>query len=170
MNDRIVARATRRNLLAAGVAGVAALTLGRVEVEAQATPAAAEGLWSAESPHWTFIVHAFEDPYSGEIQVPQEIPAGMRFVAAEVEVVNDSNQALAFTPIDIRLRTLDGTEYRGGSAIGTDPTINPRNLNPGERSRGWVLFTVPESSEVVELAYLAPQPQFRIPLQSGETR
>lgn len=91
---------------------------------------------------------------------------GMRFVAAEVEVVNDSGQSLAFTPVDIRLRTLDGTEYRGGSAIGTHPTINPRNLNPGERSRGWVIFTVPETSQAVEIVYFAPQPQFRVDVPS----
>jgi hypothetical protein len=101
--------------------------------------------------------------------VPQEQPPGMRFVAAEVEVINASDQSLAFTPIDIRLRTLDGIEYRGGSAIGTDPTINPRNLNPGERSRGWVLFTIPEAGVAVELAYLAPQPQFRIALEDDAT-
>ena len=71
-------------------------------------------------------------------------------------------RALAFTPIDIRLRSADGVEYRGGSAIGMEPTINPRNLNPGERSRGWVWFTVPEGTTASEIVYIAPQPQFRI--------
>lgn len=166
MKEHRSARPTRRDLLGAGAAGVAAIALANVRVNAQATPAAENGARTAVAPDWTFIVHTFEDPYTGDIQVPQERPAGMRFAAAEIEVVNDSDQSLAFTPIDVRLRTLDGTEYRGGSAIGTDPTINPRNLNPGERSRGWVLFTVPEGSEVVELVYLAPQPQFRIQLPS----
>jgi len=168
MKERRFARATRRELIGATIAGVAAATLGNHRASAQATPATGHGALVASAPDWTFEVHAFEDPYAGEIQVPQERPAGMRFLAAEVEVVNASDQALAFTPIDIRLRTLDGIEYRGGSAIGTDPTINPRNLNPGERSRGWVLFTIPEASVPVELAYLAPQPQFRIALHSEE--
>jgi hypothetical protein len=159
--------ATRRALFGIAVAGVAAATLESDRALAQATPAAEDGSRIAVAPEWTFVVHTVQDPYSGDIQVPQEQPPGMRFVAADVEVVNASDQSLAFTPIDIRLRTLDGVEYRGGSAIGTDPTINPRNLNPGERSRGWVLFTLPEESVAVELVYLAPQPQFRIvlPLQ-----
>jgi hypothetical protein len=160
--------ATRRALLGIAVAGVAAATLESDRALAQATPAAEDGSRIAVAPEWTFVVHTVQDPYSGAIQVPQEQPPGMRFVAADVEVVNASDQSLAFTPIDIRLRTLDGVEYRGGSAIGTDPTINPRNLNPGERSRGWVLFTLPEESEAVELVYLAPQPQFRIVLPFQE--
>ena len=161
--------ATRRELFGIAVAGVAAATLGSNHAYAQSTPAAEDGARIAVAPNWTFVVHAVEDPYSGEIQVPNEQPPGMRFVAAEVEVINASDQSLAFTPIDIRLRTLDGVEYRGGSAIGTDPTINPRNLNPGERSRGWVLFTIPEDGVAVELAYLAPQPQFRITLENDAT-
>jgi hypothetical protein len=161
--------ATRRELFGFAAAGVAAATLGSDRAWAQATPAAEDGSRIAVAPNWTFVVHNVEDPYSGDIQVPQEHPPGMRFVAAEVEVINASDQSLAFTPIDIRLRTLDGIEYRGGSAIGTDPTINPRNLNPGERSRGWVLFTIPEAGVAVELAYLAPQPQFRIALEDDAT-
>ena len=167
MKERCFARVTRRELLGVTAMGLAAATLGNDRARAQATPAADDGARVATAPDWTFAVHAFQDPYSGEVQVPQERPSGMRFLAAEVEVINASDQSLAFTPIDIRLRTLDGIEYRGGSAIGTDPTINPRNLNPGERSRGWVLFTLPEASVPAELVYLAPQPQFRIGLQSG---
>ncbi len=147
------------------MAGMAVAAVGSDRAHAQGTPAAQDGTQTAPAPNWTFSVFNFQDPYAGEIQVPQDEPAGMRFVGAEVEIVNESGQGLAFTPIDIRLRTRDGIEYRGGSAIGTDPTINPRNLNPGERSRGWVLFTVPDGSEPVELVYLAPQPQFRIALQ-----
>jgi hypothetical protein len=110
------------------------------------------------------VLHSFADDYAGEIQAPQERPTGMRFAAAEVEIINDSDQPLAFTPIDVRLRSADGIEYRGGSAIGMEPTVNPRNLNPGERSRGWVWFTVPDNAVASEIVYIAPQPQFRITL------
>ena len=98
------------------------------------------------------------------MQVPAEAPAGQRVLAIEVEVTNDSDQALAFTPLDVRLRDAGGVEYRGGAAIGTEPTINPRNLNPGERSRGWVWYLVPDATETAEIVYIAPQPQFRVPL------
>ncbi len=57
-----------------------------------------------------------------------------------------------------------GTVGVPGAAIGTEPMISPRNLNPGERSRDWVWFIVPEATVPVEFLYVAPPPQFRIPL------
>jgi hypothetical protein len=159
-----MSRATRRELLGSAAAGMAVVALRTERASAQATPEAASTDRTAGAPNWSFILHSYQDNYSGKIQAPQERPAGMRFVAADVEIVDDSDQPLAFTPIDIRLRSADGIEYRGGSAIGMEPTINPRNLNPGERSRGWVWFTVPEGITASEIVYFAPQPQFRIAL------
>lgn len=157
-------RRTRRQLVGSAAAGLAVVTLRADRTAAQATPDTTSAAPSAEAPNWSFVLHGYEDNYAGEIQAPQERPAGTRFAAAEVEIINDSDQPLAFTPIDIRLRGADGVEYRGGSAIGMEPTINPRNLNPGERSRGWVWFTLPENASASELVYIAPQPQFRIAL------
>jgi hypothetical protein len=118
----------------------------------------------ASSPDWTFGLISVQDPYAGTIQVPQTAPTGTRYVAAEVEIDNASDQPLAFTPAEIRMRDESGTDYRGGSALGTEPSINQRNLNGGERSRGWVWFTVPTESTLVEIVYVGPQPQFRINL------
>jgi hypothetical protein len=157
-------RATRRELIGSAAAGMAAIALQAERTSAQATPEAVSADRTAGAPNWSFVLHTYQDDYSGDIQAPQERPAGMRFAAAEVEIINDSQQPLAFTPIDIRLRSADGVEYRGGSAIGMEPTVNPRNLNPGERSRGWVWFTVPEGAPASEIVYFAPQPQFRITL------
>ena len=163
MEDRF-SRSTRRELIGSAAAGMAVVALRVDRIAAQGTPEAASGERTAGAPDWSFVVHSYEDAYPGEIQAPPERPPGMRFAAADVEIVNDSDQPLAFTPIDIRLRSADGVEYRGGSAIGMQPTVNPRNLNPGERSRGWAWFTVPEDASIREIVYLAPQPQFRIPL------
>jgi hypothetical protein len=98
------------------------------------------------------------------MQFPQAPPAGTRYLAAEVEIDNASDQPLAFTPAEIRVRDETGLEYRGGSAIGTEPSINVRNLNGGERSRGWVWFTLPANARAVQLVYVGPQPEFRIDL------
>jgi hypothetical protein len=167
MTERSI-RANRRAILwatAAGAAGVAPVGAAQQSATpAPATPEPVGGPATAEPPAWLFVVHLAHDPYAGTIQVPQELPDGTRPVAVEVEIVNDSDQALAFTPIDVRLRDAAGIDYRGGGAIGTEPTINPRNLNPGERSRGWVWFIVPEDAVPVEIVYVAPQPQFRVPL------
>ena len=157
-------RMTHRGLIGTTAAGAAGATLFGNERLAFATPEADTGQRSAGPPDWSFVVHTYQDTYTGQIQAPQEQPPGTRFVAAEVEVINDSDQSLNFTPLDLRLRSDTGVEYRGGSAIGTEPTINPRNLNPGERSRGWVWFIVPVDAIATELVYFGPSPQFRIPL------
>lgn len=156
----------RRDLLRIAAAGVTLPLLGSslTASAAQSTPAAAGGLGRVEAPAWSFAVHQVQDPYAGQMQAPQSPPAGARYAALEVEVENGSDQPLNFTPVDIRLRDGAGVEYRGGSAIGTEPMINPRNLNPGELSRGWVWFILPVDVEPIEIAYVAPGPQFRLDL------
>lgn len=118
----------------------------------------------ATAPAWSVSVLTLQDPYPGQIQAPESPPARVRFIAAEVVIDNASDQALDFTPADIRLVDSTGVEYRGGAAAGTEPFLGVRNLNGGDRSRGWVWFMVPETAEIAELIYVAPAPLFRIPL------
>lgn len=161
------ASATRRSFVTGvAIAAASGTAPGTAAMAArqEATPAGSSPYAIAEAPAWTFAAHAVQDPYPGTMQVPAEIPAGSRAIAIEVEVTNDADQALDFTPIDIRLRDEAGQEFRGGAAIGSGPMISPRNLNPGERSRGWVWFIVPDATVPVEVVYVAPQPQFRVPL------
>jgi Domain of unknown function (DUF4352) len=159
-------RTSRRQLLgAAALAAPIPALPGAVDAGATAPSTPTTGLpRRVPAPSWTFGVLQVEDPYAGTIQVPQTPPAGTRYVAAEVEVDNDSDQPLAFTPAEIRLRDAAGIEYRGGSALGTEPSINQRNLNGGERSRGWVWFTIAAAATPIELVYVGPQPQFRVSL------
>lgn len=153
-------RASRRRLVGAAVIGAMAPA---VVAARQSTPAV-EGPGRVEAPAWAFVVHQVQPAYAGSMQAPASPPPGTRFAAAEVEIVNGSEQSLDFTPVDIRLRDGAGVEYRGGSAIGAEPMINPRNLNPGELSRGWVWFILPENVDPIEIAYVAPGPQFRLDL------
>jgi hypothetical protein len=118
----------------------------------------------AEAPAWSFTLIVFLDPYEGEIQDPVEVDAGSRVVGAQVAVDNGSDQALNFFIGDIRLRDTAGMEFRAGTARGAEPRIGSRNLLPGERSRGWTWFLVPTDSELVQLTYIAPAPEFRIDL------
>jgi hypothetical protein len=117
------------------------------------------------APAWFVTLHQLQDPYAGVIQAPAEPPAGTRYVAAELQIDNEADQALAFTPADVRLRDESGFEYRGGTAVGQEPMLNARNLNGGERSRGWVWFTVAAEARVTSLVYIAPAPQFRIAVE-----
>ena len=172
-------RATRRQLLGAAIAGptlapdhaVGAATastpahrLGARTRQDDAAPATDGEIGQAAAPAWTFVVLAVQDPYGGEVQQPPTPPAGTRYVAAEIVVDNGSDQPLNFNPVEVRLRDAAGIEYRGGTAIGTEPLIGARNLNGGERSRGWLWFTVAEDADLVDLLYLAPPPQFRVDL------
>ncbi len=157
---------SRRHLLGAAVVGtVLSLAVEPSRTFArQSTPPAEEPLRRVEPPAWVFVLHELQDPYAGEVQAPAEAPAGTRYVGIEVEIINDSDQALNVTPLDVRLRDETGVEYRGGAAIGAEPTVNPRSLNPGELSLGWIWFIVPWEAELVEAVYVAPPPQFRVPL------
>jgi hypothetical protein len=162
-----IRRTNRRHLFGAAALALPVIALSEVATDARATrqesPTGDEHHITA--PDWTFGLLNVQDPYEGTIQVPQTAPTGTRYVAAEVEIDNASDQPLAFTPAEIRMRDDSGTDYRGGSALGTEPSINQRNLNGGERSRGWVWFTIPTGSRLVEIVYVGPQPQFRITLR-----
>ena len=165
------ARASRRRFLEGAALGAVGMGVaGRTPAVAavpagQGTPAD-EAIGRAEAPAWSFALYVFQDPYEGEIQQPTTPPAGTRYVAAEVAIDNASNQPLSFSPAEIRLRDATGTEFRGGSAVGTEPFLSVRNLNGGERSRGWVWFILPEGSQIVGVAYYGPPPVFAIALDA----
>ncbi len=152
----------RRLMLASSASLAGALALHRVNLVAGQTPTATGS--AVGPPAWSFQVYVVQDPYTGAMQAPAEPPPGTKYVGVEVELINDSDQGLNFTPVEVRLRDAAGVDYRGGSAIGTEPMISPRNLNPGERSRGWVWFILPADVQPVEVVYVAPAPQFRVPL------
>jgi hypothetical protein len=128
-----------------------------------ATPVAGE-LGRAGMPAWFFAIVAYQDPYPGVVQQPEEPPPGTRYVAAEVVIDNAADQPLAFSPGDVTVRSADGLAYRGGSAYGAEPFIGPRNLNGGERSRGWIWFVVAADATLVEMAYVPEPPQMRLPI------
>jgi hypothetical protein len=160
-------RTNRRQLFSASALALPVIALSEVATDARATQGetpTGDDDQHATAPDWSFGLLSVQDPYTGTIQVPPMAAPGTRYVAAEVEIDNASDQPLAFTPAEIRIRDESGTDFRGGSALGTEPSINQRNLNGGERSRGWVWFTVPTGSKLVEIVYVGPQPHFRIAL------
>jgi hypothetical protein len=169
-------RVTRRVALtgiasAAGLAGIGIVAGGPVGARnslQQASPAATTGATSAigeaAMPQWQFIVTDFLDPYEGVLSKPDALPAGLKLVALQVILVNDSDQPLEFSVSDVRLRDLDGTEYRGGDYIGEEPRLVSQNLPDGERTRGWVWYAISESAQPAEIVFVAPPPVLRISL------
>jgi hypothetical protein len=119
----------------------------------------------AEMPRWIFTVLALQDPYAGVLTRPAEPEPGMRYIAAEVRIENQSDQPLEFSASDVRLRDEQGAEYASSSAIvGAEPKLTGQNLPDGERTRGWVWFSVPDDAVITELRFVAPPPQLRVQL------
>jgi len=143
---------------------LAAAALAQGDNSATPEPSGDDAVGRATAPAWSVSVATLHDPYPGQIQAPESPPEGVRFIATEVVIDNSSEQALDFTPADIRLVDSTGVEYRGGASAGTEPFLGVRNLNGGDRSRGWVWFMVPENAVIAELINVAPKPLFRIPL------
>jgi hypothetical protein len=117
----------------------------------------------AEMPRWVFTVLVWQDPYAGELTRPAEPEPGVRYIGAEVRIENQSDQPMEFASTDVRLRDEQGVEYPSSSAVvGAEPKLTGQNLPDGERTRGWVWFSVPENTVITEMRFQAPQPLLRV--------
>ena len=105
------------------------------------------GAVTVPAPEWTFVVHGMQDPYVGEPTTLPEPAQGIRYVAIDVEVVNDSDQPLSFANDAVFLRDDAGFSYRSGIVAGREPALSGRTLPAGARARGWVWFEVPEEAK-----------------------
>lgn len=180
-DNRYVARPTRRQVLATmAAAGSAALVVGgpgrlaegrsQGSATPDATPPSDEPIARLAPPDWSFIVYTIADPYKLPETSTLVVPPDTHFVGAEVEIDNASDQPLSFALAQVRLRAADGLEFVPGVAAGPETTIKARVLPPGERARGWLWFNVPDDAELTELVYLAPSPEFSLPLSDVADR
>lgn len=119
------------------------------------------------SPSWVFVVHALQDPYAGEVIRPAEPVPGTRYVGAEVEIRNDSQDPLNVSSSNVRLLDNAGFEYVSGSVAGSEPLLPSVNMSPGDRIRGWVWYAVPEAGQLMEIVYIAPSPRLAVVLSDG---
>ncbi len=117
-------------------------------------------------PDWRFVVVTYEDPNSREMLQPQEPEAGKRYIAAEVEIRNDSDRRLAVSAGQIRLRDAEAIDYTNSGLVGSDPRLYDVNMLPGERVRGWVWYGVAEDVQPVELVYVPTAPQLGVDVTS----
>jgi hypothetical protein len=119
-------------------------------------------------PDWRFAVVAIRDPYQPADSNSQQIPAGMRMVAYQIILTNNSVESLDFGISDIRLRDIDGFEYRAGERIGDEPRLSSQNLPGGDRIRGWVWYLIPENTTPTSIVLVAPEPRLRIRLDEPQ--
>jgi hypothetical protein len=125
---------------------------------------ATPGAVTAAAPEWMFVVHGMQDPYAGVLTAGLEPAPGMRTVAFEVEVVNESDQPLSFADDAVVLRDDVGFSYRAGAVAGREPALSGRTLPAGERARGWVWFVVPEEATLTEILLVPAAPELRVGL------
>lgn len=156
----------RRALGALGVLSLMATTgNAAMASQAESTPVTGDsGTIEVMMPDWRFSLIETVDPYVGELTKPQGVPAGLRVVGCQIVLTNMSDQPMDFSIRDIRARDADGVEYPAGDYVGTEPDIVSQNLPNGERTRGWVWFGIPETTQIASIVFLAPRPVLRIPV------
>jgi hypothetical protein len=152
-------RTTRRQFVVASVlAAPTSLTMHIGSATAQGATVVGE----AGAPDWSFTVVTVEDPYTGEVTRPQTPEPNTRFVSAQVIVTNGSAVPMQFEVADVHLVDANGDEYPAGSVIGPQPKLVGQNLPDGERSRGWVWYSVPNDAKVTEIRLYGPRPVFSV--------
>lgn len=94
-----------------------------------------------------------EDPATpGMFYEPQP---GTRLVAVEIIVSNAGAETVSVNPLYTSLVDADGFLYEAELAA-RDGQIDALDLAPGERVRGWVAFTIPESAQPAGIRYATP--------------
>ena len=162
-NDSLADSLSRRSMLT----GIAAAGVATASVRYAAARQSEIPIGVATMPNWEFSVLGFADPYAGEITTPDPIPPGVRVVAFQVVISNKSDMPLDFSSVDVRLRDTEGSEYRAGEYLGTEPRLVSQNLPDGERSRGWVWFGIGPSVQVASIVFVAPPPILRVLIPSS---
>ncbi len=51
---------------------------------------------------------------------------------------------------------------------GSEPKLVAQNLPDGERTRGWVWYSIPTDAKVAEVRFYGPRPVFRVKLTDSE--
>jgi hypothetical protein len=160
----------RHALVSLGVVGLATLSSRSASAQqAGATPAASDDseIGRSSMPDWQFSAVSLSDPYTGTMTKPTGLPAEARVVSLQVILTNASDQPLEFSVTDVRLRDANGSEYRAGEYLGTEPRLVSQNLPSGERTRGWVWFGVPDNVDLASIVFSAPPPLLSLSLEGA---
>jgi len=99
---------------------------------------------------FTMTVHGVQDPAQpGVLAKPK---TGMRLVAVQIEIANQSGGALSVNPLNAVLVDADGFVYTPELG-GVDDQIATLELGDGERVMGWVAFFIPETAQPAAVKY-----------------
>ncbi len=101
-------------------------------------------------------VDRVEDPWtSNDAEV--SAPTGRRFVAFEITIEGpeDTEAGWYVSPMSFKLSDSEGFAYAPTKDIGAEPLLTTIDLDPGEKTRGWLTFDVDEGSDVRSLSYFS---------------
>ena len=115
-------------------------------------PTAAKVGETATGQGFAVTVHEMIDPAPPGQRSPA---AGQRWIAFDVSVANVGSRTLNFNPNYFKLKASDNREYPL-SYGGLTPPLGFGDQQPGETSRGWLLFELPSALSLATLTYTPP--------------
>jgi hypothetical protein len=105
---------------------------------------------TARGQGYAVTMHEFVDPApAGRFSSPKP---GFRWVAFDVTVENTGTAQISFNPFYFTIKGTDNREYSQAFG-GMEPSLNSGQHQPGEATRGWVTFEVPEGLPLATLTY-----------------
>jgi len=97
----------------------------------------------------SLVVHSIENIKKyGKYEEPSE---GMRWVAFDVEVANNTSEVMSYNPYNYVLRDADSYSYDDMAFGGKEPRLSSGDLATGSRTRGWVTIEVPKDITIIEI-------------------
>ncbi len=98
----------------------------------------------------TMAVNAVEPYTSGnQFMVPKD---GNKYVTVDITLKNNSKEPYTYNPYEFKLN--DSEDYGYDYAItDKEPTLNSGTIQPGQTTRGFLTFEIPEANTASRLVY-----------------
>jgi hypothetical protein len=119
---------------------------------AQLPTAPSSGLGDTVEQHgYSLSAESLEDPTTpGRFYTAMP---GMKVVAVQIVVGNVSGEQLSINPLNAILVDSHGYVYEAELGGRDDGQIDVADLDPGEKARGWVAFSIPEGETPTSVKY-----------------
>ena len=120
---------------------------------------------SYENFGYSLTAFSVEDPATPGMFYDPKV--GYKLVAVDIAIGNESGEYLSVNPLDARLVDSNGYVYTPELG-GRDDQIATIDIGPGEKTRGWVAFTIQENASPYIIKYQVDMFTFNY-LQTGVT-
>ena len=124
-------------------------------ITATPTPSAAKPGEPVRLGDYTVTLLNARDPAKSVYSLVQPTQ-GNRFVAYQVQIMNNANRPVAYSYLHFRLRDSGGNELRSTASTTVEPALQSGNLAPKETVTGWVTFMPRQDLAAEMLFFQAP--------------